>query len=935
MFKIKKVIRLPLLSILLLLSIGSYAQSEIITSSNDDKKYDSLTLDNGLSVLVISDPNADVAAASLTLSAGSKESPKHRLGLAHLLEHIVLLASQNHPEIGGFNQFFKQQNGWSNGSTRTDNTRYHFQLNESALDEGLNRLADAIHAPLFNKKIIQTAMTAVQSEYQGKISNDWRGTLEVIRLQLNPEHPASKFKAGSLATLQPKLGDFKGDIKDFHKQYYVAKNMKLVLYAKQSIEQLKKRAIKHFSHISSQGKLVKASKGPLRLKPQLATQTSVKIRNETSSLDVLFEVPAPIADLNNKTSHYIEFLLTQRTQGSLFSFLKAQGLITDISISHLGDSTYGLLDVYFVLTEKGLDEKDQVISSLFSYIKMLKTVEHSNNIYQELSVLAKREFDYSQPDEPGDWIDTINSDMFIYPLKNVLNHSANYTGLNKLQLTAYLKQLSPNNMQVFLSSSKVTTDKVEPLYNMAYSVASYGEKQLKNWQNPESNSYFYIPKKNPFIGLNELKTYDVNDQKPSMSHRKDGFTLWVKSHNDYQQPKISSVFNIYTDQKNNSEENTLIRMLHSQITHNKMTNFGYYAQLAGFDFNIKNTAIGYKISVTGFNDKSLELINRIFKQFNDLEVTESTYLQAKEALIQNIRHQKNDYPYRQVRSAVYQANMTHIYDNATLIDKLDSLRFTRYQTKVIQINERVQIEGIFTGNLNKKQINIFADNFYKNYKTKLSKGLKELSLQNELSNNIKQPRQLQLIHDDASIAYMVQGNSSNIELQAMFKLINAMMKPEYYKYIRNEKSLGYFVHTHDAQINHTPGFMMVIQSEKYSAQVLKSEIFKFIQSYQKQLDDMHESSFEKAKHNLINRLHKPSNNLSIHAKKLANEMYLGFDKFDRNEQIIKALKLVDKTTFLEFYQKYFNTNTNNPLIIYSLGNSKKKLEQSCLTSKCL
>jgi secreted Zn-dependent insulinase-like peptidase len=509
MFKIKKVIRLPLLSILLLLSIGSYAQSEIITSSRDSKIYESFILDNGLSVLVISDPNADVAAASLTVSVGSKHSPTHRLGLAHLLEHIVLLGSEKYSDIGSFNQFFKQQNGWSNGSTRPDNTRYHFQLNDSAFDEGLSRLADTLHAPLFTDKIIETATTAVESEYQGKIKNEWRGTLQVIRTQLNPEHPASKFSVGSLTTLKPKGSDFKSDILGFYSNYYVAQNMKLVLYAKQSIEQLKKRAIKHFSHISSQGKLVKVSKEPLRLKSQLATQTNIKISNETSSIDILFEVPAPIADLNNKTSHYIESLLTQRTQGSLFSFLKAQGLITDISISHLGDRAYGLLDVYFVLTEKGLVEQEQVISSLFSYIKMLKTAEHSNNIYQELSVLAKREFDYAQPDEPGDWIDRINSDMLIYPLKNVLNHSANYTGLNKPQLTAYLKQFSPNNMQVFLNSSKVTTDKIEPLYNMAYSVRPFDEKQLKNWQNPQINPYFSLPQSNPFIGLNELKTYDV------------------------------------------------------------------------------------------------------------------------------------------------------------------------------------------------------------------------------------------------------------------------------------------------------------------------------------------------------------------------------------------------------------------------------------------
>lgn len=166
MSKSNKAILLAFFSILF--SLNSYGKNEIITSSYDDKQYDSFILDNGLSVLVISDPKAQVAAASLTVAVGSKHSPKHRLGLAHLLEHIVLLGSEKYPEIGSFNQFFKKQNGWSNGSTRSDNTRYHFQLNETAFDDGLARLADTVYAPLFTDKIIQTATTAVNSEYLGK-----------------------------------------------------------------------------------------------------------------------------------------------------------------------------------------------------------------------------------------------------------------------------------------------------------------------------------------------------------------------------------------------------------------------------------------------------------------------------------------------------------------------------------------------------------------------------------------------------------------------------------------------------------------------------------------------------------------------------------------------------------------------------------------------
>ena len=56
MSKSNKAILLAFFSILF--SLNSYGKNEIITSSYDDKQYDSFILDNGLLVMVISDPKA-------------------------------------------------------------------------------------------------------------------------------------------------------------------------------------------------------------------------------------------------------------------------------------------------------------------------------------------------------------------------------------------------------------------------------------------------------------------------------------------------------------------------------------------------------------------------------------------------------------------------------------------------------------------------------------------------------------------------------------------------------------------------------------------------------------------------------------------------------------------------------------------------------------
>jgi insulysin len=56
-------------------------------SASDQREYRSLTLANGLNVMLISDTAADTAAASMDVLAGSLDEPLTLPGLAHYLEH--------------------------------------------------------------------------------------------------------------------------------------------------------------------------------------------------------------------------------------------------------------------------------------------------------------------------------------------------------------------------------------------------------------------------------------------------------------------------------------------------------------------------------------------------------------------------------------------------------------------------------------------------------------------------------------------------------------------------------------------------------------------------------------------------------------------------------------------------------------------------------
>lgn len=61
-------------------------------SPYDERDYRVLELENGLNVLLVSDPEADKAAASMNVRVGSAQDPDDLQGLAHFLEHMLFWA---------------------------------------------------------------------------------------------------------------------------------------------------------------------------------------------------------------------------------------------------------------------------------------------------------------------------------------------------------------------------------------------------------------------------------------------------------------------------------------------------------------------------------------------------------------------------------------------------------------------------------------------------------------------------------------------------------------------------------------------------------------------------------------------------------------------------------------------------------------------------
>ena len=219
-------------------------QETIRKSDKDNRQYQAIRLDNGMVVLLVSDPQAVKSLSALVVPVGSLEDPEAYQGLAHYLEHMSLMGSKKYPQADSLAEYLKMHGGSHNASTAPYRTAFYLEVENDALPGAVDRLADAIAEPLLDKKYAERERNAVNAELTMARTRDGMRMAQVSAETINPAHPGSKFSGGNLETLSDKPGNpVQQALKDFHEKYYSANLMKAVIYSNKPLPELAKMAV--------------------------------------------------------------------------------------------------------------------------------------------------------------------------------------------------------------------------------------------------------------------------------------------------------------------------------------------------------------------------------------------------------------------------------------------------------------------------------------------------------------------------------------------------------------------------------------------------------------------------------------------------------------------------------------------------------------------
>ena len=298
-----------------------------VQAPTDTAAFRRFTLDNGMRVLLVSDPKFNKSGASLVVNTGQIDDPRETEGLAHFLEHMLFLGTEKYPEVTEYSNFIKSNGGYNNAYTTTDHTNYQFEVRHAAFEGALDRFSQFFIAPKFNPDFVGREVNAVHNEAMRHVQNDFRRQLGVARELYDPASGESKFSTGNKDTL---ANATPAAVRAFYEAHYSADHMALALAGRASLDELEKLARADFSAVPKRAIPAVTREATFLQRKSVLRMAFVEPVKEVRQLALEFAIPPTRPDFASKPDPLLEGLISYPGPGGLVDMLKKEGLVNKL-----------------------------------------------------------------------------------------------------------------------------------------------------------------------------------------------------------------------------------------------------------------------------------------------------------------------------------------------------------------------------------------------------------------------------------------------------------------------------------------------------------------------------------------------------------------------------------------------------------------------------
>ena len=667
-------------------------------------------------------------------------------------------------------------------------------MENDALDGAVDRLADAIAAPLLDKKYADRERNAVNAELTMARTRDGMRMAQVSAETINPAHPAAHFSGGNLETLSDKPGSPVLDaLHTFRDSWYSANLMKAVIYSNKPLPALARMAADTFGRVPNR----QISRPEITVPVVTDAQKGIIIHYVPAMprkvLRVEFRIDNNSDRFRSKTDELVTYLIGNRSPGTLSDWLQKQGLAEGIRADSdpVVNGNSGVLAISATLTDKGLAHRDEVTAAIFSYLDLLRTQGIDKRYFDELAHVLALDFRYPSINRDMDYVEWLADTMIRVPVEHALDVVNIADQYDPQAIKDRLAMMTPQNARIWYISPQEPHNKTAYFVDAPYQVDKISEQTFADWQHKSQAIQLRLPALNPYIP-DDFTLIKSDKAWPHPQLILDEPTLrvvYAPSQYFASEPKADISLVLRNPQAMDSARRQVMFALNDYLAGIALDQLSNQAAVGGISFST-GANNGLMVNANGYTQHLPALFSDLLQGYFSYTPTEEQLEQAKSWYAQMMDSAEKGKAYDQAIMPIQMVSQVPYFQREVRRALLPSITLKEVLNYRANLKTRGRPELMVIGNMTadaattlarqiQQQLGADGNEWCRNKDVVVNR--QQLAIFNKAGNST----------DSALAAVFAPPNVDEFSSTAASTLLGQIIQPWFYNQLRTEEQLGY------------------------------------------------------------------------------------------------------------------------------------------------
>jgi secreted Zn-dependent insulinase-like peptidase len=625
---------------------------------------------------------------------------------------------------------------------------------------------------------------------------------------------------------------------------------------------------------------------------------NIKPVKEIRELRFTFPLPEIISQYQHKPVQLLSNLIGHEGDGSILALLKKKGWAESLSAGRsLSTRHASTMVVGIGLTKSGLLHQEEITSILMEYIDLIRTNGIPDYIKEEQKMLNEMTFRFQEHGPISNYTTRLSSNMLIFPVEDTIYGDYRSEPASDKLINRYLAGLTADNMLRVLIAPGVDTDTTDPWYGTEIKI------RPSDYQKPETSEWtgaLHLPKANPFVPENLETAPGEASETPQLVTSENGYQLWYYPEHEFDAPRAQVLISIKVPEIKESAEQRVLARLYARTVTEALNTYSYPASLAGLNYRLSATSDGLEIAVGGYFDKLPVLLEQIFTEMKNMDISDEEFNRYQASLIRALENNLKARPYQRTLADLKNWIIEPSFSDTDLLPVVKSATKEALEQFAAQLGNTLSVTTYVHGTLSAESAENIGAITQKYYPAN--------TMTDADSRLLKAPAgqyQQAVIqdHPDKVMTLYLQGSDTSDMARAEAGLLAQMISSPYYQYMRTEQQLGYIVFATAYPQKSVPGLLFIVQSPTATPEEMMNHSRIFFRDYEGKLETISDEEFALFQEGLITHLTEKPKNMGEKAANFWADLSTERYTFDTRQAIADEVDNISKTQILNLYRR--------------------------------